>query len=802
MVDWETNDSGGMDEEQAIKKMIKVVESFNKTLEGSERLGEKSQVQLMKSILSHEKAHKTDKDHQRWKIQDREQSKKNAIEIFQERQNELRLSKLINKRMGSMVNAYDGIFKQLGSKTGLGEGLKMLTGRFNEIRKATENLVEAELRIVNEIRSKGTNAKTSQLEEARDIEKKKLDRLTSNNQRLKDMGTRLTKIAEFMEKHQGKLIIGAAAISILTGIISKALNVAPLFQAMMKLMQFAFTMVLMPIGTFFGAVIKPMVIGLVKKLAPEFGKWMDTSMAIGNALGMFLTSLDLKFFENIGKAISNLAKVTGVTDYLTDPENATTVGAGAAAIGVGGVVAATVVTKKVLGNLLGGTAEVAGKSGSKTAISMLQSTKLTTKLMQKIHAPILALSKFMPNLGKKMATEITKRTSGLGLVAKLVGGEIAEKAIVKGGIKVGLKAIPIVGWATLIGDAMGSVMKEYAPEQYEGARQGAFGIGAALGDDKGEWTEKILDVLGFGKQSTWEQIQEGFIALEETFAGSEIKGVVRSMENAGDMAAKYEEVATIMGTENAPVIDHQMSLIMGYFINMKKMGMTSNEAAISTADNFVKADQAIKDALASWVNRIKTSETASGSDRQKANNAQSSYLAGVGDADNFFGGGSGYVNPWTKTSNVDVPSTVRSFDYNQLDRDGRSVVATNEESNQKVRDEIAASIEKAGAKFDDGKTGNSLASKLGLTSTGAVDWSGTYAAGGWINEPVRGIGMNSGQSYSIGERGAEFVSPNGGGSGGGITINIAKIERTADFNQLKPMIQRWILEANSRRGMI
>ena len=41
-----------------------------------------------------------------------------------------------------------------------------------------------------------------------------------------------------------------------------------------------------------------------------------------------------------------------------------------------------------------------------------------------------------------------------------------------------------------------------------------------------------------------------------------------------------------------------------------------------------------------------------------------------------------------------------------------------------------------------------------------------------------------------------------GGGGAVININIAKIERDADFNQLKPMIQRWILEANSRRGMI
>ena len=67
---------------------------------------------------------------------------------------------------------------------------------------------------------------------------------------------------------------------------------------------------------------------------------------------------------------------------------------------------------------------------------------------------------------------------------------------------------------------------------------------------------------------------------------------------------------------------------------------------------------------------------------------------------------------------------------------------------------------------------------------------------GMVNKPTM---------FLAGEAGAEHVNitPNGqGGGGGSITINIAKIEKNADFNQLKPLIQKWILEANSRRGMI
>ena len=93
---------------------------------------------------------------------------------------------------------------------------------------------------------------------------------------------------------------------------------------------------------------------------------------------------------------------------------------------------------------------------------------------------------------------------------------------------------------------------------------------------------------------------------------------------------------------------------------------------------------------------------------------------------------------------------------------------------------------------------------LKTTSTGAWDYSSILNrySGGQISEPIFGIGR-SGRAYSFGEHGAETITPNGQmGGGGGITINIARIDKTADFEQLKPMIQKWILEANSRRGMI
>ena len=78
------------------------------------------------------------------------------------------------------------------------------------------------------------------------------------------------------------------------------------------------------------------------------------------------------------------------------------------------------------------------------------------------------------------------------------------------------------------------------------------------------------------------------------------------------------------------------------------------------------------------------------------------------------------------------------------------------------------------------------------------------ANGGIINEPIFGIGR-SGQKYQFGESGKEFVTPErkaGGTTFNDININVGNISRDADFDKLKPLIQRWILESNSRRGMI
>jgi len=104
-------------------------------------------------------------------------------------------------------------------------------------------------------------------------------------------------------------------------------------------------------------------------------------------------------------------------------------------------------------------------------------------------------------------------------------------------------------------------------------------------------------------------------------------------------------------------------------------------------------------------------------------------------------------------------------------------------------------------KEDEFRDAMSTAMATGSTSgkQTAMDMIG-MANGGIINEPIFGIGA-SGKRYSFGEQGAETVTPGVGGSNI-ININVGNVSRDADFEKLKPLIQRWLLESHSRRGLI
>jgi len=105
------------------------------------------------------------------------------------------------------------------------------------------------------------------------------------------------------------------------------------------------------------------------------------------------------------------------------------------------------------------------------------------------------------------------------------------------------------------------------------------------------------------------------------------------------------------------------------------------------------------------------------------------------------------------------------------------------------------------------KSGGGSGSKGGAGSArSSRGRGGKKEFGGIIDEPIVGIGIHTGEEYLFGESGRELITPISAGEsmggGGDIVINIGNITKEADYMKLKPLIQRWILEASSRRGTV
>tara|TARA_B110000285_G_scaffold49447_1_gene56157 strand:- start:2861 stop:4507 length:1647 start_codon:yes stop_codon:yes gene_type:complete len=110
----------------------------------------------------------------------------------------------------------------------------------------------------------------------------------------KPLFEKLGKLGEFLGKKAVPIGIGVGVAGIFMSIIVKAFSASPLFAAMMKMMKFMVTLILMPIGTFFGALLRPVLIMLLRKfIIPFYSNWMPKMMAWGTALGTWISGQDV-----------------------------------------------------------------------------------------------------------------------------------------------------------------------------------------------------------------------------------------------------------------------------------------------------------------------------------------------------------------------------------------------------------------------------------------------------------------------------------------------------------------------------
>ena len=102
---------------------------------------------------------------------------------------------------------------------------------------------------------------------------------------------KLSKLGEFLGKKAVPIGIGLGVAGVIMSIIVKAFSASPLFAAMMKIMKFMVQLILMPIGTFFGAILRPILIMLLRKfIIPWYSTMMPKAISIGTAVGTFLAN--------------------------------------------------------------------------------------------------------------------------------------------------------------------------------------------------------------------------------------------------------------------------------------------------------------------------------------------------------------------------------------------------------------------------------------------------------------------------------------------------------------------------------
>ena len=108
----------------------------------------------------------------------------------------------------------------------------------------------------------------------------------AENKNTKPIFARLSKLGDFLNKKKVPIGLGIGVAGIFMSIIVKAFSASPLFAAMMKMMKFMVTLILMPIGTLFGALLRPVLIMLLRKfIIPFYSTMMPTLMNLGTQVG-------------------------------------------------------------------------------------------------------------------------------------------------------------------------------------------------------------------------------------------------------------------------------------------------------------------------------------------------------------------------------------------------------------------------------------------------------------------------------------------------------------------------------------
>tara|TARA_B110001454_G_scaffold72044_1_gene69954 strand:- start:919 stop:2673 length:1755 start_codon:yes stop_codon:yes gene_type:complete len=269
--------------DKTLEKLTKVVERLTKSLEGFTSQTDKG---TKSSKVDHDKIHKQNMERQ--------------AEYFAN----VKAMKLLSAELkggGNSMKMFSNLMSK-GVTTGyVFEKLTKHTNNFITSNEKLRNAQEEMAKMVEKYGSAGDKdgkGKDDRWASAPKEDRQKMQKLQkdTDGKEGSKLADQLGGAKEFFSKHKMGMMIGAGSAGILLKVLKMAFDASPMFQQIQKMLKFGIMMILRPIGDFFGFIMRPVMIMLLRKfiipwytkMYPQMMKW---GTEIGSKLAGALTAL-------------------------------------------------------------------------------------------------------------------------------------------------------------------------------------------------------------------------------------------------------------------------------------------------------------------------------------------------------------------------------------------------------------------------------------------------------------------------------------------------------------------------------
>ena len=232
-------------------------------------------------------------------------------ELEREHGDQVRRNVNLRANMDSFNDKFEMLKKSLGGGFGFQAAIGTTIKKMGKLTRSYQELEIAEGKYEEALSSATSSARSlafantkEDKDEAKKVHEINLQALERTDQgrlgampaaaptqgKAKPIFAQLGKLGEFLGKKAVPIGIGLGVAGVLMSVIVKAFSASPLFAQMMKMMKFMVTLILMPIGTFFGALLRPILVLLLRKfIVPMYSKFMPMALKVGGQVGKWIT---------------------------------------------------------------------------------------------------------------------------------------------------------------------------------------------------------------------------------------------------------------------------------------------------------------------------------------------------------------------------------------------------------------------------------------------------------------------------------------------------------------------------------